>query len=588
MGIKRAGNFKKSMKLLVVVCFLNVLISPGAYAEAGVAAGGVAASVAPVAKGEIKQQLPKSGNVTVNFKDVDIKTVLHYLSEMSGVDIIPSPGVDAKVTMRLRNKPWEVALGIVTRNYGYSYSREGDIIRVIPKGQLHAEEPITEVFPLNYVMENAEGNDKNITSLVSAMESVIVADAGEKVIFLPNANAIVVTAIPARQNIVRDLLSKVDKKTPQIMLEAKVIEITLDRNDQFGVDWNAVITASGAARPTTFPFDRFGNLPFLSGDQSRYWPLGDDAASASTPVFPGSIDTGATGFPFIEDAIPSTVTGLGDMYTFGTLDFSAFQAVLRLIDERDNTNILSSPRITTLNNQPATIKVISNIYLQKSQTSTDTAAIVTVEFEDEPREVGVILEVTPHVNENGEITVDLKPQISSNLTFTELQVSGAQNTVSMAYNSREADTQVMVRDGETIFIGGLITETTTKEDHTFPILGDLLGGIPLLGDLFQYNQDNIDKTEVVFFVTVHLLKDPRDSIKASKTQKRYEEYFAEEAEAAREMEIAEQKAHDEKAKVTISTGKLKTKNNEEIIELVPQADGKKKNYKPFLDFRKKK
>lgn len=497
--------------------------------------------------------LTPGDNITVNFKEVDIRTVLHYLSEISGVDIIPTAEVTGSVTMRLRDKPWEVVLDVVTRTFDYAYSRDGDIIRVMPKDKLHTESPVTEVIPLNYIIQDAgategkeeedegkdEGRDKdqNISQLLKAIGGIIVKASGEKATFLPSANAIVVTAIPSRISSIKKMISKLDVKTPQIMLEAKIIEVTLDKNDQFGIDWNTVVAATGARRPITFPFTNSGLLSFLPIDvQRKYFPVTTSSVESTTIGSGGATTTSSTvtsqgaAFPFASSSSGINTTDApttSSIFSYGTLDFSQFSAVLRMLKERDDTNILSSPRVTTLNNQMAVIKVINKVYLQKQQKATDTATTVTVEFEPEndAKEVGVKLEVTPHVNDKGEIIVNLNPKVDSNLTFTELQVSGAQNTVAMSFNSREADTRVMVKDGETIFIGGLITKTTTKQEHKFPILGDVLGWIPVAGNVFKYEQDNVDKTEVVFFVTVYLLKDGMQSIQASQTIPEYIKFY---------------------------------------------------------------
>ncbi|RKY42969.1 MAG: hypothetical protein DRP85_01185 [Candidatus Makaraimicrobium thalassicum] len=580
--MRKLDRSGKILAVFTAVIFISSLLCMDSSGQMAVSPAGT--SGAAVAGEKIGQPLPKSGNITVNFKDVDIKTVLHYLSEVSGVDIVPSPGVESMVTMRLRDKPWEVALDIVTRNYGFAYSRDDEkgIIRVMPKSTLQTEEAVTEVIPLNYIIQDTSGTGgetegRNISKLLDALNSIIVAKSGERATFLPNANAIVVTAIPSRVGVIKNLIDEVDKKTPQIMLEAKVVEVTLDKNDQFGIDWNAVVTAAGARRPTTFPFTNSGLLQWLPGTQSKFYP--SNIAGQTNASFPAAYP-GANGIDVTVTEPPSD-----SLFLYGTLDFSAFQAVLRMIDERDDTDILSSPRVTTLNNQPAVIKVITNVYLQKQQKTTDTAAVVTVEFEAEPREVGVILEVTPHVNEKGEITVNLKPQVSSNLTFSELEVSGAQNTVAMTYNSREADTQVMVKDGETIFIGGLITETTTKQDHKFPILGDLFGGIPVIGGIFKYEQDNVDKTEVVFFVTVHLLKDGMDSIRASRTSVQYIKHYPPASGSATEGN--EDKTGPAEP-VVIQRGQLKVTQKKVEVQTTPAGTGeKKKTYKPFLDFREK-
>ncbi len=573
MFIKKGNPAGKVLAIFVAIAFIGSGICLESFAQVQTLA---AETAAPVGQ-EIKETLPVPGNVTVNFKEVDIKTVLLYLSEVSDVDIVPSPGVDAMITMRLRDKPWEVALDIVTRNYGYVYSREGDIIRVMPKGQMQMEEPMTDVIPLNYVVQGTEDGTQNITQLIAAIDSVIVKKAGEKATFLSSANAIVVTAIPARVGVIKDMVSRVDRKTPQIMLEAKIIEVTLDRNDQFGVDWNTVISAAGARRPTTFPFQNDGIIKFLPNEQRKYFPPGSALGAATLD---SNVSFGG-GFPPLDMGTlidPNAAAIANSIFSYGTLDLSTFTATLRLIDEWDRTNVISSPRITTLNNQPAVIKVVQNVYLQKQQKSTDTATVVTVAFETTPKEIGVILEVTPHINDRGEITVDLKPQVSSTLNFEELQVSNSQNTVAMTYNLREADTQVMVKDSETIFIGGLIMETTTKEEHKFPILGDLFGWIPVIGGIFKYEQDNTDKTEVVFFITVHLLKDGMHSIEASRMTEFYEKVYPEDEDSDSADE------NDVKVPV-VKTGKLKVTEKEELIQLPSEAVEEKK-YKPFLDFRK--
>jgi len=597
MGEKRM-NTRKIKRFLKIVCvyiasvFVAIVfipISACAQMQTPSAAAKTLNAPEPI-KSDVSALLPKAGNVTVNFRDVDIQTVLHYLSEVSGVDIVPSPGVEGAVTMRLRDKPWEVALDIVTRNYNYAYSRDDEkgIIRVMPKSSLQEEEPVTVVIPLNYVIQSTEdmmslnsddaevGSDRNISQLMKAVNSVISSEIGERATFLPNINAIVVTAIPARVGIIKEMLTKIDKKTPQIMLDAKVIEVTLDRDDQFGIDWNAVISAAGARRPTTLPFRNDGNLNFLPSKQNNYYPATTMNSTGLTgqgnmPI----VDAFSAVGQMINPTSFTTATNTANLFSFGTLDFTQFSATLRMIDDRDDTTILSSPHITTLNNQPAVIKVVSNIYLQKQQKTTDDASVVTVEFEEDPRQVGVVLQVTPHINERDEIIVNLRPQVSSSLTFEELSVSGSTNTVAMAYDLREADTQVMVKDGETIFIGGLISETKAKEDHKLPFIGDLLGDIPVVGGLVKYKQDNVDKSEVVFFVTVHIIRDGEESIIDSETQEKYEEYYGKKV------------MRNKKNEVTVNKGKLKISKKTAEVSVNPKRKKEAaKERKPLMNFRK--
>ncbi|MFH1877576.1 MAG: hypothetical protein ABH883_02065 [Candidatus Omnitrophota bacterium] len=584
----RSKTLKRTVAAGMVLVFMNFTAVTAGYCQVPLGdnnAGG----------DSVRQALPETGNVTVNFKDVDIKTVLHYLSEVSGVDIVPSPGVDANITMRLRDKPWEVALDIVTRNYGYVYSRDNErgIIRVMPKSQLRDEEPITEVIPLNHLIREialtkkeegedivAEATQESILQLMSAINSILNTQKGERATYISSANAIVVTAIPARITEIKNMVAKIDRKTPQVILDAKVVEVTLGKDDRFGVDWNAVISAAGARRPLTFPFTNQGLIPFLPGTQTKYYPTTDYSQTGASN-FPVAYD-GANGIDTTAAPVASSI------FSFGTLDFSTFTATLRLIENRDDTEILSAPRVTTLNNQKATIKVVEKIMLQKTQETTQTAGIVTVEFEkeSEAREVGVKLTVIPHINEDGDISVNLLPEVSNRVGatgFDVISVGNNQNAIALTFNSREANTIVRVRDGETIFIGGLIRENVTQTVHKLPILGDLFGSVPLIGSAFKYDSEDVDKTEIAFFITVHIVKDGMSTIKYSGTEKQYEKYY----EKDKSDEEKDGKKKSEGDTPALQTGKVITRKSREVLDVFTEPVDDKREYKPFLDFRKK-
>ncbi len=593
MNIKKSGRTVRIFAVLTMIVFASSLMCVDARAQMPASPAGTTGTA--IFEEEIERPLPDPGNVTVNFRDVDIKTILHYLSEVSGVDIVPSPGVEGNVTMRLRNKPWEVALDIVTRNYGFVYSRDEEqgIIRVMPRDQLQAEEPVTEVISLNNLIREielkkeeegeeilVEEKEESIQQLMDAITSILNTGRGEKATFISSVNAIVVTAIPARIVDIKNMVAKIDKRTPQVILDAKVVEITLTEDERFGIDWNAVISAAGARRPTTFPFTNTGLLQWLPGTQSKFYPTG--TLGESNAGFPPIDITTLVTLPL------STTPTVGSLFAYGTLDFSTFTATLSLLEQRGDTEILSSPRITTLNNQKATIKVIDKIMLQKSIESTEAARTVTVEFEDEAeaREVGVKLVVIPHVNKEGDISVNLLPEVSTDQGFTVLPIGGVGGitTYSLTFSSREANTIIRVKDGETIFLGGLIRKNVTKTDNKFPILGDLFGGIPVLGNAFRYEAEDVRRTEIVFFVTVYLVKDGMDSIRKSGTIKQYDQYFVRE----KEQESESSEKEEERTTPVIKTGRLKV--SEEQVDVPVMSVGaveEKKTYKPFLDFRKK-
>lgn len=597
-------SFRTFMNIMkIFIAALVVFLGQGVRSFAQVDHAPVNVASQTVPGGAVKPSIQtNTGNVTVNFKDVDIKTVLHYLSEVSGVDIIPTPGVEAPVTMRLRNKPWEVALDIVTRNYGFAYSRdyEQGIIRVMPKSHLNQEAPVTAVLPLNNLMREIElrkvsssGSDQevevrqgeeSIQKLMSAIHSMLDSSRGENATFIPSVSSLVVTAVPAKMGEIKQMVEAIDKKTPQIVLDIKVLEIGLNTDERFGVDWNAVITAAGSKRAVTFPFTSSGILSFLPSEQRSYYPTGDLA-------------TDPQGFPLMDnttalDPIGTTLSD-DDFFSYGTLDFSTFTATLSLLDNRGDTEVISSPKITTLNNQKAQIKVVDKLMLQKSIESTEAARTVTVEFdsEEDAREAGVKLTVIPHVNETGDISVNLLPEVSTNNGFLPLTVGvSGSPTVALSFSSREANTIIRVRDGETIFLGGLIRKSVSITENKFPILGDILGPIPIIGNAFKYDAENVTRTELVFFVTVYLVKDGTESIEDTGTIETYNKY-----KQTGYIRDNNRPPVVNKGIITETTEEVelnvKAEPKSESDKIVEELDADKKEvreYKPWFDFSKKK
>ena len=439
----------------------------------------------------------KVGNVTMNFKNADIRAVLHYLSEVSGVDIIPSPDVVGSVTLKLTDKPWETALNIIVKNYGYAYEREGDIIRVVTLESLKLEELSTEVISLNYATaENAQEAVKDM-----------LTDRG-KMSYDSRINSLIVTDLATNIYKIKQVIRDLDKKTPQIMIEAKIIETVLTDTERLGIDWNLVIAAIGAARPTTLPFANWMTEDVvIPRALENFYPFVQSGTQTVANVAAGDNfieTTGVADFTQTRGALTHFPLAEASAFTYGTLDFTQFSAVLEYLKTRSDTDIISSPRITTLNNKEAKMFVGRvHPYITKIDEDEEKGRI---KYEYKEKEIGIRLLVTPHMNANGDIEVKLKPEIKDIIGHQRLT-----EWFSLPiFSTREAETQVMVRDGDTIFIGGLIKENVKKYDKKFPILGDLLGDIPFIGNAFKYESESKRKTELVFFLTVHVLKDLKE------------------------------------------------------------------------------
>lgn len=441
-----------------------------------------------------------AGNITVNFKGADIRTVLSYLSEVSGIDIVPSPDVTGTVDLKLTDKPWQVALDLIVRNYGFAYEREGNIIRVVTVDRLKQEELKTQVFNLNY------GKSKDIVGSIKEMVS-----ARGKVMYDERTNMVLVTDIPTNIYNIGQIIDKLDKKTSQVLIEARVIETVLDDSEKLGIDWNIKFAVSGAKRPTTFPFEYFKapfNSEYIHGKIPGYFPLVQTSDPSTTTTGSGGATVTDTSAEF-----PSTAIGafgfpyaLKENFTFGTIDFSQFSAIVEFLKSRADTDVVSNPRIATLDNTEALINVGQTLNLPTFERSSTTGRMEITGYT--PTDLGIILKVTPHINTKDEIVVDLYPEITDLLRYDTLDP--ATGIVAPVFSSRQAKTQVRIKDGETIFIGGLIKENDIKVNRPIPILGDILGDVPGLGLLFTKKETRKQKVELIFFITVNVISGDKE------------------------------------------------------------------------------
>lgn len=422
------------------------------------------------------------GNVTIDFKDADILNVLRILSIKSGVNIVAGKDVEGTVTIRLVDVPWEKALDVVLKTYGFAYEREENIIRVATVENLGQEPLKTEVFRIKYA--KAEEIAASIKEMISPRGS-IRADK--------RSNTLIVTDIPTNIYKIEQVLAKLDEPTPQVYIDTKIIETTLDDDEKLGIDWTVKATATGSIIPTTLPFEKgFKHIPEVIKD--KHIPLGDPAATS--PAFPTSV-------------VPQWPYVMSSSFTFGTLNFSEFQAILWMLDTRTDTKIISNPRTVTLNNQEATIHIGSQMYVPEWTESATTGTPVFSGITKTELDTGIKLKVTPHVNSKEEIVIDLEPEVSTLGTKTELlsAATTGQTVYAWPVTIRTAKTQVMIKDGDTIAIGGLLKEETVKIREKVPILGD----IPILGYLFRYSSDTIDTRDLLIFVTVKLVKTKEDT-----------------------------------------------------------------------------
>lgn len=398
----------------------------------------------------------ESGNISIDFRDADIQNVLRILSYKSGVNIVTGPEVTGLVTIKLKDVPWRRALEVILETYGYGYEMKENIITVttiegLKKRRedatlLAEQEPlVTKTFILNYA---------KAADVIGSLDKMKTKRG--TINFDERTNSIIVRDLQSNMDLMETVVKQLDRTTPQVLIEAKVVETTLDNAEKLGIDWTATLTASGASRPITWPFPSHSNDPY-----------------SRTNNFPAAEDT---------------------EFSYGTLNFQQLQAVMNMLRNRTDANILSNPRIVTLNNKAAKI-VVGKEYPFPNYSYNDQQAKYQVsgwEYKD----IGIIFDVTPHVNNAGFITLELAPTVTDILGFVTVE-----NASVPQLSKEQAKTSVMIKDGDTLVIAGLIKDQVTDTKKKLPFLGD----IPLLGLLFQHSNKTVVKQDLLIFVTPHII-----------------------------------------------------------------------------------
>ncbi|MCK5580297.1 MAG: hypothetical protein KAJ18_03400 [Candidatus Omnitrophica bacterium] len=442
----------------------------------------------------------------LELRNMDIVDVLKLISQKSGLNIIAGKGVSGRITIYLKDVKLKDALRIILDANNLAYKVEYGIVRVMPAqefetryGHVFGGEIKTRIVRLMY------GDTKEMESVLSQMKSSkgkIISDSKSNTLVLmdsldkleimqmmiremdspvetrifelsyaraedimgnieenltPGAgqarqdersNKIIVTDTPSKIQEISRMVRAFDTKEKQVLIKAKIIQVVLSDQHKFGIDWQAIVRDYKG-------LDMASNFDILSSsDKSGILSIGTIAS---------------------------------DDYTF----------LVEALETEGRTNILSSPSITSLNNKEAKILVGSTEPYVTTTTTTPSSGPTTTAESINFIDVGVKLYVTPTIHKDGFITMKIKPEVSS---VTQTITTSNNNTIPVVETS-EAETTVMVKDGVTIVIGGLIKEERIATENKVPLLGD----IPLLRYAFRNDDELMRKTEIVIFLTPKII-----------------------------------------------------------------------------------
>jgi type IV pilus secretin PilQ/predicted competence protein len=380
-----------------------------------------------------------SRKITLDAQGADIKTVLRSISEFAGINIVSGPDVEGEVFVHIKDSPWEEALDILLKAHGYGFREEYGMIRVAPVERLNREEleqqtadrKKEELLPL--VTRIIFINNSDADEIRNALENV-VSKRG-KIDVDKGSNALVINDIERNIEKIQEMVVELDKRTYQVDINAKLVEVDVEASREFGINWG-----------------------LLNLHKSGFSGTGSAEVDASIALPIGTLKFG-------------TVRSWGELNT-----------ILEMLERSNRASIISNPRITTMDNREASILVGKEIPLIVADEAGNPITELT--------KIGIMLKVIPHVNADETITLDLHPEVS------ELQ-SEATAQGGVIISTSEADTRVVVRNGETAVIGGLIKKVETDVKLGIPFLKD----VPYLSYLFSSTSKVEKKQELVIFVT---------------------------------------------------------------------------------------
>ena len=384
--------------------------------------------------------------ISLDVQEAEIGTVLRSLAGFSGTNIVASPRVTGKVTVKLEDVPWIEALGVILKSQGFDYIEENGIYRIDTAADLREEKLAVE--RSRKQVEDLAALELGITTLAYA-NAEEVKDSLEKMLTDRGSidvdirtNSVLINDVAERVAMIANMAQRLDSETPQVEINARLVDIDTRASRELGFNWSVANFMS--------PGNNVG------GDLAVNNPVQNPAGALKV----------------------ATVQDWGEL-----------MMKVEALESTNKAHLISNPVITTTDNREASILVGQKIPLIVSDEAGNAITQLTT--------IGIMLRVTPHINKDKNVTLDIHNEVSD--LSTQATVQGG-----VIINTSESDTRVLVEDGETAIIGGLIRKVESKLNTGVPVLMD----IPLLGALFRHSSDVKASRELVVFVTPRIVTDP--------------------------------------------------------------------------------
>lgn len=376
-----------------------------------------------------EQTVPQESQIEIGYIEADIQNVLRTLAAKAGINLILGEEVTGKVTVNLKGVSYEDAMRLIVESKGYAYVKDKNVVKVKSRESLEAEPVEIQVHTLNY----AKADD-----VKKSLEPVLTKQG--KLQVDTRSNTLVISDTPSNLSRLMPLIQSLDTQTPQVMIEAKFVETTKNPKKDLGINWTETLLNHELSAG---PFDLTKNLG---------------------------------GGPWI----PSTAL----------LDAGEAKLLFSFLSRDTDTELLANPRIVTTDNGKAKISIATQFPIPQFAFSEQVGAFTVQGFDY--KDIGIVLNVTPRINKNEFITLEVTPEASSSTESASFQ--GIEIPI---INTRVASTVVLIKSGHTLAIGGLMRQDVSDSYTKVPLLGD----VPLLGALFRSKSLSKTKRDLLIFLT---------------------------------------------------------------------------------------
>lgn len=406
--------------------------------------------------------------ISLSFQSVEIRSLLQIIADVAGTNMVVSDSVNGDLAMRLQNVPWDQALDIILKSKGLGMRRQGNVMMVAPvaeiaareKAELEAQNQAVQLAPLrSEIIQVNYAKAADLKSLITSEKSSLLSDRG-RISVDDRTNTLIVLETRDHISDIRELIGRLDIPVRQVLIESRIVIANDDYSKEIGARFG--VAAIGGAGGGTL------------------------ATSGTTSGTAGLINTGTVTLPSDFNVNLPAAAGAGSLGLAFLSSRYLIDAELSAMQTEGRGEVISTPRVITANGKKALIEQGQEIPYQSSSANAGT----NVQF----KKAVLSLDVTPQVTPDNRVLMDLEIRNDAAGTVTQGVPS---------IDTKRVTTQVLIKTGETVVLGGVYQQSNTKSASKVPLLGD----IPLLGALFRNDLTKATKRELLIFITPKILQD---------------------------------------------------------------------------------